>query len=284
MDTAVRADHLFEKGSLEQQLQMLEDNGGHAARLRMLGRMSSSFVLDMRQPLAVIVTDCGTAQRILTSCDDGVQRIDSLLARIADCARWADDVVGRVDRMVTRRAPICSDLDLNSIGKGALQFVQCESFSRSIPLRFSLLSKSGVLGDEVQLHQVIASLLTEAIQVSANADTGKRAVVLATVDDEAQVILTIGLNGGPDGPCDCAGEDIDPCAGASFGPDIAVCKAVIEAHRGILDIYPGETGLLFRIKLPRTSGLQASSVAVDPPSIDQARGEQPPVSQSYIQA
>ncbi len=54
--------------------------------------MTSSFVLDTRQPLAVIVTDCGTAQRLLASGRDTTKQMEVLLSRIVECARWADEV------------------------------------------------------------------------------------------------------------------------------------------------------------------------------------------------
>ncbi|OAE49240.1 hypothetical protein A7J57_01090 [Agrobacterium tumefaciens] len=88
----------FPKGAQEHRLQEVEESGGHAARLRLLGRLTGAFVLDTLQPLAVIVTDRGTTQRLLASGRDTTEQMEVLLSRIIECARWADEVISFADR------------------------------------------------------------------------------------------------------------------------------------------------------------------------------------------
>lgn len=266
MDFAPHTERTFEKGSQEQRLQELEESGGHAARLRLLGRMTSSFVLDTRQPLAVIVTDCGTAQRLLASGRDTTEQMEVLLSRIVECARWADEVIGFADRMIARRVSTLALVDINSLAKSAVQFSQCESFSRAVTLHLAQSpGRALALGDELQLLQVVVTLLVSTLQQHPARKAERHAVHLCIADIGDEIVLDIGA------PLTSGNGKLEDQRKRTTKADaeVVMCRSIVEAHQGALECRRGRSGVMFRMMLPRVSDrLERSHCQSEPSSLE----------------
>jgi signal transduction histidine kinase len=243
---------ITERLRTEAQLRQLQADYSRAARISMLGEMATSIAHEINQPLSAIVTNAETSQRWLSREDPNLAKVGQLTARIAESGRRASNIVQRIRGMAARRAPERVPLDLNEVVEEALLFVRHEIESRSIELSTKLARDlPSVLGDRVQLQQVVVNLLVNAVQAQ-NGGPGRIDLDTAVSADGA-VAFTI-RDGGPG----IAQEDLDRVFGSFFttkddgiGIGLALCQSIIAAHHGTITAsnHP-EGGAVFQFSLP----------------------------------
>lgn len=239
----------------EVQLRQLQADYTRAARISMLGQLATSIAHEINQPLSAIVTNAETSLRWLSREDPNLAKVGQLTSRIAASARHASDIVQRIRAMAARRTPERVLLDLNKIVDEALLFVRHEIEFRSINLTVRLdRDLPPVLGDRVQLQQVIVNLLLNAVQALAQGDEPKGRIDVNTANGaNGAVVFTIG----DDGP-GITDENLDRLFDSFFttkddgmGIGLAICQSIIAAHGGTIGAsnHPAG-GALFRLSLP----------------------------------
>src|SRR5690606_22832149 len=150
---------------MEAQLRQLQADFSHAARVSMLGELASSIAHEVNQPLAAIVTNAETSLRWLARETPDIGKVAQLTARIAPNARRADDIVQRARDMAVKQAPEPVELAFNEIIQESLLFVRHEVETRSIRVTTSFARNlPPVIGDRIQLQQVIVNMLINAVQ------------------------------------------------------------------------------------------------------------------------
>jgi len=252
--TLISLEDISDRLRTDAQLRQLQADYSRAARISMLGELATSIAHEVNQPLSAIVTNAETNLRWLSREVPNLEKVGQLTARIAESARRASDIVQRIRGMAARREPERVPLDLNDVIDEALIFVRHETESRSI----ALVTKLGdrlplVLGDRVQLQQVIVNLLINAVQALALAGATHGRIELETADTGAAVTFTI-RDSGPG----IAQEHLERIFGSFFttkddgiGIGLALCQSIIAAHGGTIAVsnHP-EGGAIFRFSLP----------------------------------
>jgi two-component system, LuxR family, sensor kinase FixL len=232
-----------------------EEEDTHAARVSMLGELTSSIAHEVSQPLCAILANAETSLRILSHDDPNVAKVGQLTARIAESARRASDIVHRIRGMVAKHEPERVPLDLNVIIEDALLLVRHEMETRAIILSVTLHPElPRVLGDRVQLQQVLVNLLINSLQAIAQAGMSPRRIDLRTLHHESGAVAFSIRDSGPG----IANQDLN-CVFDSFfttketgvGVGLAICRSIIVAHGGGITVsnHP-EGGAEFRFSLP----------------------------------
>jgi C4-dicarboxylate-specific signal transduction histidine kinase len=202
--------------------------------------------------------------------DVTLAKVSQLTTRIISSARRASDIIQRIRGMAQRREPERSELDLHDVVDEALHFVRHEIESRTINLSVrGFPARPKVLGDRIQLQQVIVNLLVNSIQAIAQADPAERRIFIAADSADAGT-LTISIRDSGSG---IAPEDFGRLFESFFttkkegmGIGLAVCQSIIAAHGGSIEAsnHP-DGGACFRFSLPATapakSTIAASGVA-----------------------
>ncbi len=239
----------------EAQLRQLQADFAHAARISMLGELATSIAHEVRQPLTAIVANAETILRWLTREDVTLPKLKQLTTRIISNARRAGDIVQRIRGMAAKREPGCASLDLNEVVDEALLFVRhdIESWSIDLSARYGAhLPK--VIGDRIQLQQVIVNLLVNSIQAITQGSGLVRRIELATtVDRDGSVIFCI-RDTGPgiaDENLERIFDSFFTTKGMGMGIGLAICQSIVVAHGGRITVsnHP-DGGAQFRFSLP----------------------------------
>lgn len=243
---------ITERLRTEAQLRQVQADYSRAARISMLGELAASIAHEINQPLSAIVTNAETSQRWLARGDPNLAKVRQLTARIAESARRASSIVQRIRGMAARRQPEHVRLDLSGIVEEALMFVRHEIETRAIDLVVDLARDlPAIFGDRVQLQQVVANLLVNAVQAQTSG-TGRIDARTAAGED-GTVVFTI-HDGGPG----IAPENLDRVFSSFFttkedgiGIGLALCQSIIVAHRGTITAanHPAG-GAIFQVSLP----------------------------------
>jgi two-component system, LuxR family, sensor kinase FixL len=239
----------------EAQLRRLQADFTHAARLSTLGELATSIAHEVKQPLAAIVTNAETSLRWLKREDVSLAKLETLTTRIIGNARRASDIVQRIRDMAVNHEPERTSLELNDVVEEALLVVRHDIDSRSI----ALAVKYGdglprVIGDRIQLQQVVVNLLVNSVQAIAQAGGSTRRIELRTEPDGDRAVAFTIRDTGPG----IAEENVDrifdsffTTKDAGMGIGLAICQSIIAGHGGNITVsnHP-DGGAEFRFSLP----------------------------------
>ena len=253
--TLIMLEDITERLRTEAQLRQLQTDFSRAARISMLGELTSSIAHEVNQPLSAILTYAETSLRWLSRDEPNLEKVTQLTTRISDSARHAGEIVQRIRGMTARHVPRMALVDLNDIVDEALLFVRHEIEARSISLSVRLRRDlPSVFGDRVQLQQVVVNLLVNGIQAIQQKHASAGAIELSTdLDDHDAVTFTIRDNGPG-----IAEEDFNRVFNSFFttkeegmGIGLAICQSIIAAHGGAIGAANlPEGGARFWFSLP----------------------------------
>lgn len=253
--TLISLEDVTERLRTQAQLRQLQEDYGRAARIALLGELASSIAHEVNQPLAAIEMNAQTSLRWLSRDIPNLPKVTQLTSRIAESARHASEIVQRVRGMAGRRAPEQVLLNLNSVMDEALLFVQHDLDYRAISLTRKLDSAlPRVLGDRVQLQQVVVNLLVNAIQAIVQAGIGTGRIDLATrVEADGSACFVIHDNG-PGIPARILSRVFDAFFTTKqdgMGIGLSVCQSIMAAHGGRISAANHRRGgAIFTLTLP----------------------------------
>ena len=252
--TLISLEDLTDRVQTEAQLRQLQADFGRAARLSTLGELTTSIAHEVNQPLAAILTNAETILRWLSRDDPNLPKVGQLTERVAASARRASEIVQGIRAMAAKPSLHRAPLDLNEVVEEALLFVGHDLEARSIHLSVELgAGLPAVLGDRVQLQQVIVNLMINAIQAIFQAGMASGGIALSTAASEQSVTLMVRDNGPG-----IAEEHLDRIFEGFFttkeegiGIGLAICQSILLAHGGgIAASNLPEGGACFRLWLP----------------------------------
>jgi C4-dicarboxylate-specific signal transduction histidine kinase len=247
----------------EAQLRQLQADFSRAARISTLGELATSIAHEVSQPLSAIVTNAETSLRWLSRADPNVEKVAHLTARIEESARRATSIVQRIRGTSAMHSPECVPLDLNEVIDEALLFVRHDLESRSIGLTMELGPElPPIVGDRVQLQQVLVNLMLNSIQaiVHANLSSGRISLSTKRTDHKA-VHLEVSDNGPgiPEESIDRIFEGFFTTKEDGIGIGLAICQSIVMAHNGNIAVFNlPDGGARFIICLPEFQGKSAA--------------------------
>ncbi|TZG36536.1 ATP-binding protein [Agrobacterium sp. B1(2019)] len=243
-----------EQRRLERQFRKIEADLAHAARISVLGELVTSIAHEVRQPLSVVATDAETALQWLMRDDSNLPKLRAIIGRIQKNAHRANQVISRIKDMAVKTEPSRALVNVNDIIREAVLLVQPESMAHRISITMRLQGElPQIVGDRVQLQQVIINLLINSIQaIATNGNSLQDIVVETTGDRDEGVQISVQDTGGGIAP-----DDIDEIFDGFFsrkaegmGMGLAICRSIIANHGGTITARNNGTGAQFTVALP----------------------------------
>jgi PAS domain S-box-containing protein len=192
---------LSERKRAEEDLRRAHVELTHVTRVMTLGELAASIAHEVTQPLAAIVTNGDACVRLLAGDRPKLGETRKAVASVVRDARRAAEVVARVRALVKKSAVDRTPLDLGQMIRDVLVLVKPEVARHRIVLRTSLADDlPPVLGDRIQLQQVVLNLLTNAIEAMRDvADRRRELMIRSRRDDlglDAGVLVAVEHAGG----------------------------------------------------------------------------------------
>jgi PAS domain S-box-containing protein len=178
-DLSKRKQVEHERKQAEEALQKAQAELAHVTRVAVLGELTASIAHEINQPLAAVVNNASACLRWLTAQNLEEARHSASLV-IADGHRAAE-IIGRIRALAKKSPPQKEWLDLNETIGEVIVMVRGEVRRNRISLQTQLANDvPPILGDKIQLQQVILNLLINSIEALSGLDEGPRELWINT--------------------------------------------------------------------------------------------------------
>ncbi len=221
----------------------------HVARVTALGALTASIAHEVNQPLSGIVTNASTCLRMLDANPPNLEGARETARRTIRDGNRASEVITRLRALFSKKSITFEAFDLNEAAEEVIALSLSELQRSRVILRLDLaIQLPSVLGDRIQIQQVISNLLRNASDAMNTVDDRPRELLIRTEGDES---------GGVRLSVKDAGMGIDPeveeklfepfftTKGDGMGIGLSVSRSIMESHQGrlwaTLNDGPGST-------------------------------------------
>jgi len=263
-DIVERITHLaavtVERKQAEEALHQAQIELARVTRVTTLGELTASIAHEVNQPLAAIVADASACLQWLAADRPDLDSVREALAAMIKDGERAADVIGRIRALLSRSRVDAEPCDLAGIVHEVLPLVAPEMGRHGIVLQTALAPElPRVLGDRIQLQQVLLNLLVNAAEAMRETPPERRRVVVRSTaechDDGAWAVLAVEDAGVGFREQDEARlfEAFYTTKPSGLGMGLSISRSIIERHGGRLWATPNpDHGATFHFALPET--------------------------------
>jgi PAS domain S-box-containing protein len=226
----------------------------HLNRVLILGELSGALAHELSQPLTAILTNAQAARRFLEHTPVDLSEVRATLDDVIRNDQRAGAVIDRLRTLLKKGDNLLQLLNLNDVTREVLDLTHSDLLARRMSVTTLLASDiPSVLGDRVQLQQVILNLVLNACDAMTETDPVERRLTLTTAADNEFVQVSVSDRGIgiPDDQLAAVFEPFVTFREQGLGLGLAISRSIVLAHRGqILAENNADRGATFRCFLP----------------------------------
>jgi PAS domain S-box-containing protein len=265
----------IERDQQEISLREAQNELAHVSRVTTVGEFAASIAHEVNQPLAGILTNANAALRWLARSSPNLAEAQQAISRIIRDGNRAGDVISHI-RALFKKAPAAKEpVDINLVIREVLTLTQSELQKNRVSLRTQFaVDLPTVIGDKIQLQQVILNLVVNAIEAmsgvtenqrelhvsshkitESHSESGQETIEAKAPSEPGSTSLLIAVRD--------AGPGLDPTElkhvfetfyttkSHGMGMGLAISRSIIEAHNGRLWVTANAPrGAVFQFTLP----------------------------------
>src|ERR1700751_3136099 len=162
-------------------------------RLATMGELTASIAHEINQPLTAIVTQSEAALRFLNRDEPDLDEARDSVSSIMEDGMRAGEVIRGLRALARKSGPQLTRLDIDDAIGQVLAIASGELLRHNVVLRTELASGGGpVLGDRVQLQQVLLNLIMNGIEAMKGVMERTRELsVSSTLAEQTSVLVSI---------------------------------------------------------------------------------------------
>ena len=246
---------ITERRHAEEALGRLRSEIAHMARITSLGALTASIAHEVNQPLSGIITNANTCLKMLAANPPNVLGARETARRTVRDGNRAADVIRRLRALFSKRDVAIEPMDLNEGAREVIALAWSDLQRSRMIVRSELADDLPlIMGDRVQLQQVILNLLLNAADAMEGVEDRSRQVLIRTEPENGGCVRLSVQD---------AGVGFDPQAGDKLfeafytskgdgmGIGLSVSRSIIENHGGRLSAALNDgPGATFSFSVP----------------------------------
>jgi PAS domain S-box-containing protein len=176
---------ISERKKAEFEAQQHRNELARVTRAAALGELTSSIAHELNQPLAAIRNYANAAQRFLSQSEPDLSKARDALEGIARDDRRAAEVISSIRELLKKEEPRYHPVQVNQVIREVLAFILSDAVLEGLTVETELAPELPVvLGDRVQLQQVLLNLILNAVDAMNKVEPDQRKLVINTENKE----------------------------------------------------------------------------------------------------
>jgi PAS domain S-box-containing protein len=229
----------------------------HLSRVLLVGELSGALAHELNQPLTAILTNVRAAQRLLEQGAVEPAELQEILSDIAEGGHRATEVIRRLRLLLKKGELQRQPLHVNEVVGDALKLMRSDLVRRRVTVETNLARDlPAVVGDAVQLQQVLLNLLVNGCEAMAGVEGPERRLRVRTEWADGQGVRVSIIDRGSGIAPEHRERLFEPfftTKGKGLGLGLAICRTLIAAHGGSFWATNNpDRGATFQFTLPPT--------------------------------
>ena len=232
----------------------------HVARLSTIGEMMAELAHELNQPLSAICSHAQACKRLLASGDgDYAEDLSASLNQVNEQGTRAAEIIRRVRRFVVKAKPSEAVVDVNAMIRDVAELMSIDARMAGAETVLELTeSLPPVVGDRIQLEQVLVNLMRNGFEALRESDREPRRLTVRTALDGPHTIVVDVRDNGlgiASDVLDHIFERFFTTKAGGMGMGLSISQSIIKNHGGTLWAAPvPEGGAVFHFTLPIQTG------------------------------
>jgi C4-dicarboxylate-specific signal transduction histidine kinase len=249
--------------AVNEELRTAEAELAHVTRVTTLGEVTASFAHELNQPLAAIANNANACLGLVPRGRHDLDEVRDALADIVSEAERATAIIERVRGLAKRSSPEKVPLQLSDVVETIVALAATESDARRVAMRTDVAADLPVvLGDRVQLQQVLLNLVVNGMDAMSTVAEQERLLEIRGCSDRqdgspaARISVQDRGIGFDAGQMERLFEPFYTTKAHGMGMGLAISRSIIAAHGGRLwaEANPGP-GATFSFSLPAAAAV-----------------------------
>jgi C4-dicarboxylate-specific signal transduction histidine kinase len=224
------------------------------SRVTTLGELTASLADEVNQPIAAAITSANTCLRWLRSDHPDLEGARAAAVRILKDATRAAEIISRIRLLFKKGTPQRVLVDVNEVIREIIVILWSEATRYDILVRTELAADlPQVMGDRVQLQQVLMNLMMNSIDAMKDVDGTRELIMRSQRAENEQLIVSVSDTGVGLPP-----QQADQIFNAFFttklhgaGMGLSISRSIVESHGGRLwTVDNAPQGASFYFTLP----------------------------------
>jgi C4-dicarboxylate-specific signal transduction histidine kinase len=202
-----------------------------------MGELTASLAHEVNQPIAAAVTNANTCLRWLTRDHPDLEEARAAATRIVKDGTRAGEIISRTRLLFEKGTPQHAVVDVNEVIGEMIVLLRGETTRYSISVRKELAADlPQVMGDRVQLQQVMMNLIMNSVDAMKDADGTRELAIKSQRTENNHVLVSVSDTGVGLPP-----QQADQVFSAFFttkphgtGMGLRISRSIIESHGGRL--------------------------------------------------
>jgi PAS domain S-box-containing protein len=237
-----------------ERLRQLQSELAHIQRVTTIGELAASIAHEVNQPIAAAVTDANTCMRWLVRDYPDLEEGRAAAMRVVKDVTRASEIISRIRLLFKKGTSERELVNVNEIIGEMTVLVRSEAIRYNISVRTELVADlPQVMGDRVQLQQVVMNLMRNGIDAINQANIAGELTIKSQRNAFDQLLISISDTGIGLPP-----EQADKVFDAFFttkpqgtGMGLSISRSIIESHGGRLWATGNpDRGTTFQFTLP----------------------------------
>jgi len=246
---------MFAQEASERREQEAQSQAAHAARVGTMGMFAASLVHELTQPLAASLANAETAAELLATDAPDLDEVRAAVADIVTDDRRVGELIQQLRRFLRRGETEWVELDVGDLIDDNLRLVVGDAAEKNIAVTLDVSDAlPTVIGDRVQLQQVMLNLLLNAFDAVATRESGPREVrvVARSLNDAVSVEVSDTGHGMDEKTVARVFQPFFTTKRSGMGLGLSISRSIVAAHGGRMSVRSVQNeGTTFRIDLAR---------------------------------
>jgi signal transduction histidine kinase/integral membrane sensor domain MASE1 len=217
----------------------------HLTRVSMLGELSGAIAHELHQPLTAILSNAQAVQNLLACDKPNFPEVNEALEDIEQEAIRAGEVIHRLRRLLKKDESRLEAVALGDLVRSSLRLLHSELVSRGVKVKLQLAENvTPVIGDPVQLQQVVLNLIMNAAEAMTGLNTDRRVITVRSSQYGQRIEMTVEDRGSG-----IASENLPSLFQPFFstkehglGLGLSICSTIVKSHGGELILINNKDG------------------------------------------